>query len=56
MVNCKSIIMVSFGGLAAAISYGIVIISSANVANGDRVIDKTKMLTFGGSFSITLSF
>lgn len=36
-----------FWGLAAAISYSIVIISSANVANGVRVIDKAKMLTFG---------
>lgn len=34
-------------GLAAGISYSLVIISSSNVANGVRVIDKAKLLTFG---------
>ncbi|HDX8941024.1 DMT family transporter [Klebsiella michiganensis] len=34
-------------GLAASISYSIVIVSSANVANGVRIIDKSKILTFG---------
>lgn len=36
-----------FWGLAAAISYSLVIVSSSNIANGVRVIDKAKILTFG---------
>ena len=34
-------------GLAAGVSYSLVIISSTNIANGVRVIDKAKLLTFG---------
>lgn len=34
-------------GVAASISYSIVIISSSNIANGVRVIDKAKILTLG---------
>ena len=34
-------------GLAAGISYSLVIVSSSNIANGVRVIDKAKILTFG---------
>lgn len=34
-------------GLAASISYSLVIISSSNIANCVRVIDKAKILTFG---------
>ena len=34
-------------GLAAGISYSLVIISSSNIANGVRVIDKAKILMFG---------
>lgn len=34
-------------GLAASISYSLVIVSSSNIANGVRVIDKAKILTFG---------
>ena len=34
-------------GLAAGISYSLVIVLSSNIANGVRVIDKAKILTFG---------
>ncbi|MBT0720678.1 DMT family transporter [Rosenbergiella collisarenosi] len=34
-------------GLGAALSYSVVILSSSNIANGVRVIDKAKNLTFG---------
>ena len=34
-------------GLAAGVAYSLVIISSSNIANGVRVIDKAKLLTFG---------
>ena len=34
-------------GLGAALAYSVVILSSSNIANGVRVIDKAKNLTFG---------
>ncbi|ROP61704.1 drug/metabolite transporter (DMT)-like permease [Enterobacter sp. BIGb0383] len=34
-------------GLAAGMSYSLVIVSSSNIANGVRIIDKAKILTFG---------
>ena len=34
-------------GLGAGVSYSLLIVSSSNIANGVRVIDKAKILTFG---------
>lgn len=34
-------------GLGAGLSYSLVILSTANVANGIRVVDKAKLITFG---------
>lgn len=42
-INCRGLLW----GLAASISYSLVIVSSSNIANGVRVIDKAKILTFG---------
>lgn len=34
-------------GLGAGMSYSLVILSTANIANGIRVVDKAKLITFG---------
>lgn len=35
-------------GFAAAISYSLMILSTANIARGTRVVDKAKLVTLGG--------
>ncbi len=43
-------------GLGAGLSYSLVILSTANIANGIRVVDKAKLITFGAFLTSLFMF